>query len=143
VVIFVQVSIVKVPNKMYPKLFLLFTYEIWKVLVSLAFFFCKLSRFRTFYTKKTSLERKKNSVRHAALPSGRCNAFEISASFRKLGWIDALHTQNFEILTSLEQTQETKKITFQFFIKKLDGFNLGKRCLLRCLIWIFFKIGKF
>jgi hypothetical protein len=48
--------------------FLLSTYEIWKVLDSLAFFFCKFSRFRTFYTKTTSSERKKNSVCHAALP---------------------------------------------------------------------------
>jgi hypothetical protein len=34
--------------------------------------------------------------------------FEISATLRKLGWIDAPHTQNFEILKSLEQTQESK-----------------------------------
>jgi hypothetical protein len=42
---------------------LLPTYEKWKVLVSLAkkiYFYCKFSRFRTFYILKTSLERKKN-----------------------------------------------------------------------------------
>jgi hypothetical protein len=32
--------------------------------------------------------------------------FEISSTLRHLGWIDAPHTQNFEILESLEQTQE-------------------------------------
>jgi hypothetical protein len=36
--------------------------------------------------------------------------FEISATLRQLGWIDAPHTQSFEILKSLEQTQESKKI---------------------------------
>jgi hypothetical protein len=37
--------------------FLLSTYEIWKVLVSLAEKnYCRFSRFRTFYTEKTSLE---------------------------------------------------------------------------------------
>jgi hypothetical protein len=36
--------------------------------------------------------------------------FEISATLRQfqLGWIDAPHTQNFEILKSLEQTQKLK-----------------------------------
>jgi hypothetical protein len=32
--------------------------------------------------------------------------FEILATLRQLGWIYAPHTQNFEILKSLEQTQE-------------------------------------
>jgi hypothetical protein len=32
--------------------------------------------------------------------------FEISAALRQFGWIDAPHTQNFEILKSLEQAQE-------------------------------------
>jgi hypothetical protein len=35
--------------------------------------------------------------------------FEILATLRQLGWIDAPHNQNFEILKSLEQTQESKK----------------------------------
>jgi hypothetical protein len=58
-----------------------------------------------------------------------------------LGWIDAPHTQNFEILKSLEQTQEAKKfkITFEIFVKILDGSNFGKRCLLRCSIYNFFQ----
>jgi hypothetical protein len=49
-----------------------------------------------------------------------------------LGWIDAPYTQNFEILKSLEQTQESKKIkiSFEIFVKMLDGLNFGKRCLL-------------
>jgi hypothetical protein len=38
--------------------------------------------------------------------------FEISATLRQLGWIDAPHTQNFEILKTLEQTQESK-ISFE------------------------------
>jgi hypothetical protein len=32
--------------------------------------------------------------------------FEISATLHQLGWIDAPHTQNFEIYKTLEQTQE-------------------------------------
>jgi hypothetical protein len=49
--------------------------------------------------------------------------FEISAILRQLGWIDAPHTQNFEILKSLEQTQESKKfkIAFEIFVNMLDG----------------------
>jgi hypothetical protein len=45
-----------------------------------------------------------------------------------LDWIDAPHTQNFEILESLEQTQESKKfeISFEFFVKMLDGLNFCK-----------------
>jgi hypothetical protein len=50
------------------------------------------------------------------------------ATLRHLGWIDAPHTQNFEILKSLEQTQESKnyEISFEIFLKMLDGFNFGK-----------------
>jgi hypothetical protein len=56
---------------------------------------------------------------------------DISAALRPLSWIDAPHTQNFEILKSLEQTQESKKfkITFEIFVKMLDGSNFDKRCL--------------
>jgi hypothetical protein len=56
--------------------------------------------------------------------------FEISATLRQLAWIDAPHTQNFEILKSLEQTQESKKfnISLIFFCK--NGLNFGKKCLL-------------
>jgi hypothetical protein len=66
--------------------------------------------------------------------------FEISATLRQLNWIDAPHTQNFEILKSLEETQESKKfkITFEIFVKMLDGLNVSKRCLLQCFIWFFF-----
>jgi hypothetical protein len=35
---------------------------------------------------------------------------KILATLRQLGWIDGPHTQNFEILKSVEQTQESKKI---------------------------------
>jgi hypothetical protein len=54
------------------------------------------------------------------------------------------HTQNFEILKSLEQTQESKKfiISFEINMKMQDGLNFGKRCLLRCSIWIFFQNWK-
>jgi hypothetical protein len=85
-----------------------------------------------------SLGRKTKSVCHAALPSGRCRPvvgrnsyrrylsrlrgyrFEISATLRKLGWIDA---PQLRILKSLEQTQEIKKIkiTFEICVKMLDG----------------------
>jgi hypothetical protein len=57
-----------------------------------------------------------------------------------LGWIDVPHTQNFEILKSLEQTQESKKkikITLEIFVKMLDGSNIAERCPKRCSIWIF------
>jgi hypothetical protein len=37
-------------------------------------------------------------------------SFEVSATLRQLGWIDAPHTQSFEILKSLEQTQESKNL---------------------------------
>jgi hypothetical protein len=71
-----------------------------------------------------------------------------STIIRQLGWIDAPHTQNFEILKSLEQTQESDKfkITFEIFVKILDGLNFSKRCLLRSSTWFFFqnlKILKF
>jgi hypothetical protein len=68
--------------------------------------------------------------------------FEIWANLRQLGWIDAPHTQNFEILKSLEQTQESKNVisVLIFFCKILDGLNYGRRCLLRCFI---LKIMKF
>jgi hypothetical protein len=36
--------------------------------------------------------------------------FEISATLYHLSWIYAPHTQNFEILKSLEQTKEKKKL---------------------------------
>jgi hypothetical protein len=54
------------------------------------------------------------------------------ATLRQLGWIDTPHTQNFEILKPLEQTQESKKhkISFEIFVKMLDGLYFGKRCLL-------------
>jgi hypothetical protein len=71
-----------------------------------------------------------------------------SAALRQLGWIVTLqyfNTQNFEILKSLEQTQESKKIkiTSEIFVKMLDGLNFGKRCLLRCFIWIFSELENF
>jgi hypothetical protein len=51
--------------------------------------------------------------------------FDISATLHQLGWIDAPHSQNFEILKSLEQTQESKKykITFEIVVKMLNGLN--------------------
>jgi hypothetical protein len=81
---------------------------------------------------KTSLEQKKfpSVTRRCCLGVGRnlCRRylsrlkgyrFEISTIFRQLGWIDAPHTQNFEILKSLEQTQESKKIkSLLKFLKK-------------------------
>jgi hypothetical protein len=57
-----------------------------------------------------------------------------------LGWIYAPHTQNFEILKSLEKNSEVKnkkhKITFEIFVKTLDGLNLDKDDF-------FLRIGKF
>jgi hypothetical protein len=46
-----------------------------------------------------------------------------------MSWIDKLHTQNFVILKSLEQTLVKKiKISFEIFVKILDGSNYGERC---------------
>jgi hypothetical protein len=58
-------------------------------------------------------------------------SYPISAILRHLCWIDAPYSQNFEILKFLEQTQESKKfkITFEIFVKLLDGSNFGRRCL--------------
>jgi hypothetical protein len=49
--------------------------------------------------------------------------FEILTAHGQLGCIDAPHTQNLEILKSLEQKQESKKlkIIFEIFVKMLDG----------------------
>jgi hypothetical protein len=48
-----------------------------------------------------------------------------------LGWIDAPHTQNFEILKSLEQTHTSGakkfKVSLELFVKMLVGLNIGKR----------------
>jgi hypothetical protein len=60
----------------------------------------------------------------------------LRTTLRLLGWIDAPHTQNFEILKFLEQTQESKnfKIIFDIFVKMLEGLNFGRKFLLRCSI---------
>jgi hypothetical protein len=55
---------------------------------------------KTFYTFNTSLER--NFFFRLS------RGVEISAIFRYLGWIDEPHTQDFETMKSLEQTQESK-----------------------------------
>jgi hypothetical protein len=31
------------------------------------------------------------------------------------------------------------KISFEFFVKMLDGSDFGKRCFLECSIWNFFQ----
>jgi hypothetical protein len=49
-------------------------YEIWKVLISYANY--KFSRFRTFYTLKTSLERKKNFRLSRGVAGGYWMKFE-------------------------------------------------------------------
>jgi hypothetical protein len=70
-------------------------------------------------------------------------SFEISAILRQLGWINAPHTQNFEILKSLEKTQESKKkikITFEIFVKILDGLNFGKKIFCDALIGFFSEL---
>ena len=50
-----------------------------------------------------------------------CYKIQIFATLCHFGWIDAPHTQNFEILKSLEKTQESKKIEtlFENFAKML------------------------
>jgi hypothetical protein len=74
--------------------------------------------------------KKKNSVCHVAvaarnlyqryLSRHKCYRF---AEVHHLGWIDAPHTQSFEILKTLEQTQESKyfEIIFDIFAKVLDA----------------------
>jgi hypothetical protein len=53
------------------------------------FFIANFHVLGLFMPKKQVLSEKKFSVCHAA--------FEFSGTFRQLGWIDATHTQNFEI----------------------------------------------
>jgi hypothetical protein len=55
-------------------------------------------------------------------------------------WAGLMHLI-LRILKSLEQTQESNnfKISFEIFVKMLDGSNFGKRCLLECSIWNFFQ----
>jgi hypothetical protein len=45
--------------------------------------------------------------------------------FRFLDWIDAPHTQNFEIFKSPEQNQEKNKNGFDFFEKIVEGLIFG------------------
>jgi hypothetical protein len=76
--------------------------------------YCLFSRYRTL-----SLERKQKfrlsrggvagvgrNMYRRYLSRLKGYRFEILATLRQLGWIEAPHTQNFEILKSLEQTQE-------------------------------------
>jgi hypothetical protein len=86
----------------------------------------KLHVFGLFIPKKHNLGEKKISVSHAAvvaqnlyrryLSRRKSYRFEFSATFHYMGWIDAPHTQNFEILKSLEKTQESKKFEIIFDI---------------------------
>jgi hypothetical protein len=86
-------------------------------------FYCKLTRFRTFYTLKISLERNfffPSVTRRSCLVVGqnlygrylsrlKGYRFQISATLCHLNRIDAPYTHNFEILKSLEQTQKSEK----------------------------------
>jgi hypothetical protein len=76
----------------------------------------------------TNLEpQKKNSVRHPKNPrvllveiciGGMSAAWDTDLRFRFIlhhfGWIDAPHTQNFEILNFFEKNQESKQIKHHF-----------------------------
>jgi hypothetical protein len=118
--------------------------------IDLTLIYCEFSRFKTFYTLKIEfgakfffrLSRGVAGIAGIVPVFGRnlyrrylCRLkgyrFKISALIRQLCLIDAPHTQNFEILKSLEQTQESKKfaITFVIFVKMLDGLIFCKRCL--------------
>jgi hypothetical protein len=57
-----------------------------------------------------------------------------------LGWIDAPHTQNFEIYRANSGVKKIK-INFEIFVIGLDGLNCGTRCLLDGLFGTFFRIG--
>jgi hypothetical protein len=59
-----------------------------------------------------------------------------------LSWIDAPQTQNFEISRANSGVKKKIKISFDFFVKILDGLNFGKRCLLGWSIWNFFQNWK-
>jgi hypothetical protein len=123
----------------------IFTFHIWNM-ESIGFACKKKKKIANFHVlglfmpKKQVQSENKNSVCHAALPSGRWSKFVSTisqpslglqifiwdlATLRQMGWIDAPHTQNFEILKSLKQTQESKnfKIAFEIFEKMLDGWN--------------------
>ena len=108
---------------------------------------------------KTSLERKKKSVGHASLPCIfwwnlyrrylsrlKCYSIQISATLSHLCWIDVLHTQNFEILTSLEKTQESKNFDFFFriFFKTTRWAEiLDSRVIWANLMFCILRILKF
>jgi hypothetical protein len=105
--------------------FILSTNEIRNVLVSLAiFFYCKFSHYRTFYTSKTSLERKKKFRLSRGVAGDAGIAYralveicvdDISAVLRAKDlkfrlpfviWVGLMHLI-LRILKSLEQTQES------------------------------------
>jgi hypothetical protein len=87
--------------------------------------YCKFIFHDFLYLKKVKSE-KKNCLSRGVLPEvvGRnfiddisaalCYKFEIFAFLHHLGWIDAPFIQNFEILKSIEKTQESKKIQNHF-----------------------------
>jgi hypothetical protein len=54
---------------------------------------------------------------------------EIVAALRYLDWIDAPHTQNFEIFKSLEQTQEKNKNSLESFVKIVETQEKNKTVL--------------
>jgi hypothetical protein len=72
------------------------------------------SRFRTFYSFKNKICPK---IKFPSV-TRRCNTEFVPP-----------HTQYFDILTSLKQTQESKKIKiiFEIFVKTLAGLIFGKR----------------
>jgi hypothetical protein len=98
-------------------IFLFASYEIWKVLVSLVTFFLpQIFTFYEFYASKNQLSRGVAGVAGVVLNLYRrylsrlkCYSIDITDTLHHLSWIDALHTQNLDILKSLEKTQELKK----------------------------------
>ena len=82
---------------------------------------------------------------HAYSLNHKSYRIQISATLSHLCEIDALHTQNFEILKSLEKTQESKKLNFFFeiFGEMLESSNFDKRWLLGSSNHNFFQNLKF
>jgi hypothetical protein len=121
------------------------------------FFNAKFHVLGLFITLKMNSERKKNpSVTRRCHPVVGRNLYRrYPAVLRALrlrlpfdSWAGLMHLilRIFEILKSLEQTQESKKIkiNFDFFVKMLDSLHFGKKMSYTMLYLEFFvRIGNF
>jgi hypothetical protein len=119
-------------------------------------FFCKFSRFRTFNTLKTVLERKKNpsvtrrcrrfldeicGAASSAVLSARKLKFWLQASFEPTWCTSYSKFWNFEIHLKIQESKSFE-IIFENFQKMLDGSKFGKRFILGISIQKYFQFWK-